>query len=175
MGGGGLGGGSGGGPGGGLTLPNLSGLMNLGKSRGASNPAVSPMDHARVGSGGGPLAQQAVKAALTKLGHPYVFGATGPNAFDCSGLVQWSYAQAGVTIGRDTRAQIGQGFAVDPADVTVGDAIFPTKSFGADGKPGPGHVMLAISPTQVIEAQTESQPIKISPMPASFVARRYVT
>jgi len=174
-GGGGFGGGSGGGSGGGFTMPNLSSLMNLGKTRpGKANPAASPMDQARVGSGGGPLAQQAVKAALTKLGHPYVYGATGPNAFDCSSLVQWAYAQAGVTIGRDTRAQIAQGFAVASGDVNVGDAVFPTKSFGSDGKPGPGHVMLAISPTQVIEASTEKEPIKISPMPASFVARRFV-
>ena len=51
----------------------------------------------------------AVKAALSKQGNPYVWGANGPNAFDCSGLTRWAWAQAGVTLGPDTYAQIKQG------------------------------------------------------------------
>ena len=51
-------------------------------------------------AGGGPYAAGAVAAALSKLGSSYVWGAEGPDTFDCSGLVQWSYAQAGVSLPR---------------------------------------------------------------------------
>lgn len=51
----------------------------------------------------------AVHAALSRLGRPYVWGATGPNQFDCSGLVQWAYAQAGVHLDRTTYQQINEG------------------------------------------------------------------
>ena len=48
----------------------------------------------------------AVRAALSRLGRPYVWGAAGPNQFDCSGLVKWSYAQAGLHLDRTTYQQI---------------------------------------------------------------------
>ena len=47
----------------------------------------------------------ALKAAASKLGRPYVWGAEGPDTFDCSGLVQWAYAQAGVRMPRVTHQQ----------------------------------------------------------------------
>ncbi|KAB2342925.1 C40 family peptidase [Actinomadura rudentiformis] len=50
-------------------------------------------------------AQKALKAAHKKKGKPYRYGAAGPNAFDCSGLVQWSYRKAGVKLPRVTTAQ----------------------------------------------------------------------
>ena len=104
----------------------------------------------------------AVKAALSKLGRPYVWGGRGPDAFDCSGLTRWSYAQAGVTLGDDTYAQIRQGAPVAHGDVQAGDLVFPNA----------GHVMLAISPTECVEAQQSGVPVKVSPMPGSYVARR---
>ncbi|MBW8480846.1 C40 family peptidase [Actinomadura sp. PM05-2] len=51
------------------------------------------------------LAQKAVKYAATRKGKPYRYGAAGPKAFDCSGLVQWSYRKAGVKLPRVTTAQ----------------------------------------------------------------------
>jgi cell wall-associated NlpC family hydrolase len=66
----------------------------------------------------------AFAAAQTKLGDAYVYGATGPNTFDCSGLTQWAYAQAGVSIGRTTYDQINAGTAVSRANLQVGDLVF---------------------------------------------------
>ncbi|RAG85384.1 hypothetical protein DN069_12050 [Streptacidiphilus pinicola] len=67
----------------------------------------------------------AFAAAQTKLGSPYVYGATGPDSFDCSGLTQWAYAQAGVSLGRTTYDQINDGTPVSStADLQVGDLIF---------------------------------------------------
>ena len=75
----------------------------------------------------------AVKAALTKQGTPYVWGAKGPKVFDCSGLTQWAWGQAGVTIGPDTYTQVKQGVPVAPGDVQAGDLIFPQVFVGFTG------------------------------------------
>ncbi len=67
----------------------------------------------------------AFAAAQTKLGDPYVYGATGPNSWDCSGLMQWAYAQAGIAIGRTTYDQVDVGTPVaSTADLQIGDLVF---------------------------------------------------
>jgi cell wall-associated NlpC family hydrolase len=113
----------------------------------------------------------AAAAALSKRGAPYVWGAKGPTVFDCSGLTQWAWAQAGVRLGPDTYTQVDQGVPVAPGDVRAGDLIFPRYSFDARG---PGHVQLAISPTQVVHAPQTGDVVRIAPMPAAYVARRPV-
>lgn len=114
---------------------------------------------------------EAVQAALSKLGVAYVWGAKGPSNFDCSGLTQWAWAQAGVRLGPDTYTQVGQGVAVPQGEVRAGDLIFPRSSW--DDR-GPGHVQLAISPTQVVHAPQTGDVVRIAPMPPSYVARRPV-
>ena len=114
----------------------------------------------------------AVNAALSRQGCPYVWGAKGPSVFDCSGLTKWSWEQAGVQLGGDTYSQINEGIPVSPGEVRAGDLIFPASSFGEDGRGGPGHVQLAISPTEVIHAPQTGDVVRIAPMPSSFVARR---
>lgn len=117
---------------------------------------------------------RAVAAALGKRGRPYVWGAKGPNVFDCSGLTQWAWRQAGVQLGGDTYAQVRQGVAVPPDQVRAGDLIFPRSSFGEGGRAGPGHVMLAISATEVVHAPHSGDVVRVAPMPSGFVARRPV-
>ncbi|GAB05582.1 hydrolase [Gordonia amarae] len=67
--------------------------------------------------------EKAVRYAATKIGSPYSYGAAGPSAFDCSGLVYWSYQQAGKTIPRDSYGQLGGGQAVNYADAKPGDVL----------------------------------------------------
>lgn len=66
----------------------------------------------------------ALKAAVSKLGRPYVWGAEGPETFDCSGLVQWAYAQAGVRMPRVTHQQWVTGPQVPFAQAQPGDLLF---------------------------------------------------
>src|ERR1700730_18532074 len=54
---------------------------------------------------GNSLGAQAVRWALSKVGSPYVWGAAGPDAFDCSGLVMWAYAHVGISLPHFTGAQ----------------------------------------------------------------------
>ncbi|MFA5710510.1 C40 family peptidase [Mycolicibacterium sp.] len=109
-------------------------------------------------------AAAAVRAALSRLGRPYVWGATGPDRFDCSGLVQWSYRQAGVGIGRTTYDQIDDGVAVPRSQVRPGDLVFPHA----------GHVQMAIGNGMVVEAPYAGASVKISLLGQDVVIRRPV-
>lgn len=104
----------------------------------------------------------AVRAALSRLGCPYVWGATGPDRFDCSGLVRWAYAQAGVGLHRTTYEQIHDGVPVPRSAVRAGDLVFPHS----------GHVQLAIGPDRVIEAPHAGAAVRISPLGADVAVRR---
>ncbi|MEV4073564.1 C40 family peptidase [Nonomuraea fuscirosea] len=66
----------------------------------------------------------ALRAAVSKLGRPYVWGAEGPDTFDCSGLVQWAFAQAGVRMPRVTHQQWVTGPQVPLAQAQPGDLLF---------------------------------------------------
>ncbi|RNE49508.1 C40 family peptidase [Corynebacterium alimapuense] len=67
--------------------------------------------------------QAIVDAARAKIGSPYVYGAAGPSAFDCSGLTSWVYQQAGKTIPRTSQAQASQGQQVSLDQLQAGDII----------------------------------------------------
>jgi peptidoglycan DL-endopeptidase CwlO len=111
----------------------------------------------------------AARAAVSKVGCPYVWGAKGPTRFDCSGLTQWAWRQAGVTLGADTYAQINDGVAVPAGQVRAGDLIFPLDSFG---RAGPGHVQLAVSDHQVVHAPQPGDVVRLAAMPTRYIARR---
>ncbi|KZS67588.1 C40 family peptidase [Mycobacterium ostraviense] len=104
----------------------------------------------------------AARAALSRLGCPYVWGATGPGQFDCSGLVQWAYAQAGVHLDRTTYQQIHDGIAVPRSQVRPGDLVFPH----------PGHVQMAIGNNLVVEAPYSGASVRISRLGSDVQIRR---
>lgn len=106
----------------------------------------------------------AVRAALSRLGKPYVWGATGPDRFDCSGLTQWAYHQAGVPLSRTTYTQIHDGIPVPRCQIRPGDLVFPSS----------GHVQLAIGGNMVVEAPHAGATVQISPLGAQVAIRRPV-
>ncbi|MFE1880611.1 C40 family peptidase [Streptomyces diastatochromogenes] len=69
-------------------------------------------------------AAAAFSAAQSKIGSPYVYGASGPSSFDCSGLTSWAYAQAGVSIPRTSEAQANIGAHLSQSQLQVGDLVF---------------------------------------------------
>lgn len=112
-------------------------------------------------------AAQAVKSAESKIGDPYVWGGSGPDKFDCSGLVMWAYEQAGVALPRTSQAQWAflrkRQVALDK--VQEGDIVF---SAGSDGTASaPGHEALVVSPRQIIQAPFSGQNVQIDPYDAS--------
>jgi cell wall-associated NlpC family hydrolase len=68
-------------------------------------------------------AAAALSAAKSKIGSPYVWGATGPSSFDCSGLTSWAYQQAGVSLPRTSQAQAGAGQQIGRGELAPGDLI----------------------------------------------------
>ncbi|GAB87188.1 C40 family peptidase [Gordonia rubripertincta] len=108
--------------------------------------------------GGAPLGQpqltagqKAVKAAESKIGSPYSYGSAGPNAFDCSGLVYWSYKQAGKTIPRDSYGQLGGGRAVSYSEAKPGDVMIFN---------GGGHAGIYVGNGQFVHSSTYGTPVK---------------
>lgn len=71
-----------------------------------------------------PQIKVALTAAVSKLGRPYVWGAEGPDTFDCSGLVQWAYAQAGIKVPRVTHQQFVSGPQIPLSQAQPGDLLF---------------------------------------------------
>ena len=98
----------------------------------------------------------ALAAAQTKIGSPYVWGATGPDAFDCSGLTSWAYKQAGVDIPRTSQEQAAQGTPVDINNLQPGDLV--TFYSGAT------HVGIYAGNGQVLNAPTEGVPVGYAPL-----------
>lgn len=109
-----------------------------------------------------PRAAIAVKFALSKIGLPYVWGATGPNAYDCSGLTQAAWKAAGIDISRTTYTQIDHGVPVPRSMAAVGDLVFPHA----------GHVQMYIGNNQVVEAPHSGANVRISQLAANVQIRR---
>jgi cell wall-associated NlpC family hydrolase len=90
------------------------------------------------------VAGKVIAYARAQIGKPYLFGATGPDAFDCSGLVMMAYRAAGVTIPRISQLQWSFGKQIPPSQVQPGDLVFFA---GSDGTPAaPGHVGIVVNP-----------------------------
>ncbi len=122
--------------------------------------AVHPVDRGpRVGMAAIPRPERspgaiAVKAALTRLGDPYVWAAAGPHAFDCSGLVVWSFQQAGVELPHSSQALAAGGQPVSLDRMQPGDVI----SYYS----GASHVALYVGKGKMVHASTEGVPVAVA-------------
>jgi cell wall-associated NlpC family hydrolase len=115
----------------------------------------------------GPAAQAAVNTALAQVGDPYVWGAAGPNAFDCSGLTQYAYAAAGIALPHSSGMQSQMGMAVSRSQLQPGDLVFFYSPVS--------HVGMYIGNGQMVHASTSGQPVKVvslGSMPGYNSARR---
>ena len=95
-------------------------------------------------------------AARSKIGSPYVWGAAGPNAFDCSGLTTWAYRQVGKDIPRTSYAQASQGQKVSRDQLQPGDIVVFYS--------GASHVGIYAGDGKVVHAVTQGTPLTEAPM-----------
>jgi cell wall-associated NlpC family hydrolase len=102
------------------------------------------------------VGEQALQAAMTREGDPYVWGAAGPGAFDCSGLVVWAYAQEGIALPHFTGDLWNSGVHVTRADLEPGDLVF----FFADIS----HVGIYIGDGMMIDAPDFGQTVQVQPV-----------
>jgi peptidoglycan DL-endopeptidase CwlO len=106
------------------------------------------------------LVAAAIGYAEQQLGKPYLFGGTGPDAFDCSGLVMMAYRSAGVNLERTSQQQWATEVRIPAAQAQPGDLVFFA---GADGtSTSPGHVGLVIGGGKMIEAYATGFPIRVA-------------
>ena len=99
---------------------------------------------------------QALQAALTRRGDPYVWGAAGPSSFDCSGLVVWAYEQVGITLPHFTGDLWNSGVHVPRSDLEPGDLVF----FYADIS----HVGIYIGDGLMIDAPDFGETVQVQPV-----------
>ncbi|MCV7433050.1 peptidoglycan hydrolase RipC [Mycolicibacterium bacteremicum] len=116
------------------------------------------------GSSGGTVA---VQAALTRIGSPYSWGAEGPGAFDCSGLVKWAFSQAGISLPHSSYAQAAGGQPVSTDQMQPGDVI----SYYSDAS----HVGIYIGDGMMVHASTFGKPVVVAPVNNApiYNVRRY--
>lgn len=111
-------------------------------------------------------AAAAIAAARSALGTPYIWGATGPSGFDCSGLMQWSYARAGVQLPRTSQEQRYAGRQIPLSQARPGDLV----TYRSDAS----HVAMYMGNGQVIHAPYPGAPVRYDPvnmLPVSSVTR----
>ncbi len=135
-------------------------MAYLARSSSAHAPAATPSAPSDRG-------EVALAFARSQLGKPYVFGAEGPNAYDCSGLAQTAWKAAGVSIPRVTTTQFRFGKTVAKADLRLGDLVF---FYG----PNPSHVGLYAGQGMIIHAPRPGKKVeytKISYMPYAGARR----
>ncbi|EPZ61295.1 nlpC/P60 family protein [[Clostridium] sordellii ATCC 9714] len=108
--------------------------------------------------------------AYSKLGSPYVWGAEGPNTFDCSGLTSYVFRNAaGVSLPRTSGSQYGVGTSVSKANLQPGDLVF-----FATGGGGISHVGIYVGGGQMIHAPQTGDVVKVSNINSSYWQNAYV-
>lgn len=108
-------------------------------------------------------AMVAVQWAYSAIGRPYVYGAAGPDYFDCSGLTMWAYAHAGVSLAHSSYAQYDEGVHVPTADLQPGDLLFFY---------GLGHVGIYVGHGMMIDAPHTGAVVEL--VPVSYEGAWYV-
>ena len=138
-------------------------------------PPAPPANTPPAGPGSATAAQTAIDAAMDYLGTPYAWGGGGTRGpgpgmdpdegvigFDCSGLTQYAYGQAGITIPRNSRAQYAALPKVASDELQAGDLVF----WGSGGS-DPGsivHVAIYLGGGKVVQAPESGDVVKVSPM-----------
>ena len=126
--------------------------------------ALAAVPSPSAGSNAGSIA---VQAALTRIGSPYSWGAGGPSAFDCSGLVQWAFQQAGVFLPHSSYAQSAGGQPVSMDQMQPGDVV----AYYSDAS----HVGMYVGDGMMVHASTFGIPVAVVPVNNApiFNVRRY--
>lgn len=105
-------------------------------------------------------AATAVAAAESRVGDPYVWGAAGPDEFDCSGLVMWAYEQAGIDLPHYSGAQFSDTTQIPMSDLEPGDLVFPAN-------PGE-HVAMYVGNGEIVQAPYTGADVQIVPLDPGF-------
>jgi cell wall-associated NlpC family hydrolase len=133
----------------------------------AAPPGGIPPGDMAPPEGGAPEAATVIQAALSRIGSPYSWGASGPNAFDCSGLVMWSFQQAGIALPHSSQALARGGQPVSMDQMQPGDLV----TYYSDAS----HVAIYLGDGMMVHASTYGTPVRVAPVDNApiYNVRRY--
>lgn len=100
------------------------------------------------------VADQIVAAALAKVGSPYRYATSGPNAFDCSGLTSYAYRQVGIELPRNSRSQMSAGTRVSKSELQPGDLVFYYSPVS--------HVAIYIGDGKIVDAANRRTGVRVA-------------
>ena len=112
---------------------------------GTSSSRISSQVPVNVPPANGSVSNSAIRAGMTKIGSPYVWAASGPDVFDCSGFTQWAYGQAGISLPHYSGAQYNMTTRISESQLQPGDLVF----WGGGGS---AHVAIYIGSNQLLHA-----------------------
>lgn len=151
-----------------LLMSSKKEAYDFGRRKGKAVIGVSVTNNSGGSSSSGGR-QDIVEKAKSKLGTKYVWGATGPNTFDCSGLSSWCHRQVGINIPRTSLEQSRSGKAVSRDNLLPGDLVF----FKTTSAPV-GHVGIYVGNGQMIHTSTPSKPCRYDKVFEGYYGKRYV-
>ena len=151
-----------------LNFKNIMNEVSAGQDEQTESSSTSSSGNSSSSSSNS-IGDKIVAEAKKHLGKKYVWGATGPNTFDCSGLSQFCYKKVGISIPRTSLAQSKGGKAVSKSNLQAGDLLF-WKTTSAEV----GHVGIYIGNNQFIHAPNKSKPVKYDSLSSSYYSSRFV-
>lgn len=126
-------------------------------------------------SGTSSVGKKVVELAKQHLGKKYVWGANGPNSFDCSGLTKYVYAKVGVTLERVSYNQATQGIKVDKSKLQAGDLVFFSGINSSSKSAKISHVGIYIGSGKFIHAANSKRGVVIDELDSDYYRTHYVT
>jgi len=108
--------------------------------------------------------ESVIQFAISQVGEPYVYGAAGPDSWDCSGLVMVAFQQIGISLPHYTGEMINHGTPVSQSEMRRGDIVFPSS----------GHVGIYLGDGQYVNAPQPGESVKVANVYAFYAARRIV-
>ena len=132
--------------------------------------ACAPFRHGLPGEGTTADRGRAVlEAAETRIGAPYRYGGSGPNAFDCSGLVAYAHRQVGIAVPRTAAEQYSQATPVERRELRPGDLVF----FRLAGR-DVGHVGIYAGDDRFVHAPQSGGHVRLASLEDEWYRQRFV-
>jgi cell wall-associated NlpC family hydrolase len=137
----------------------------------SARPPVTHPDAPVVATSPAPASdgERLAEAALAWVGVPYRNGGGDPSGFDCSGLVQYVFAERGIRLPRGVDEQSRVGRPVGAGQISAGDLVFFTTT-----GPGASHVGIALGPDAFVHAPSSSGRVRVERLSAPYWAQRFV-
>lgn len=154
-----------------ISLQNIMNEVSAGQEESedsSSSNTTSSSDSNSSASSNNEKVNKVISLAKGKVGNRYVWGATGPNTFDCSGFTQWLYKQVGINIPRVSKDQSKYGKSVSRSNLQPGDLLF----FNTSGS-GVSHVGLYIGNGQMIHAANSKKGVRHDSITSGYYYNKF--